>query len=95
MKTMYRPNWIGIPAERLEELDEYLAELAYRLGQKAILELQRRALESEDYLALQLGVCAPGAHPLKGSKRVTREIQDSPLFRSPTTSSSESESSRE
>lgn len=38
-ETEYDESWryeVGIPAERLEELDEYLAELAHRLGQKAI-----------------------------------------------------------
>ncbi len=46
-----------------------------------LLDLQRRALENEDYFALQLKVCAPAAYPLKGSPRVTREVHDYPLYR--------------
>lgn len=46
-----------------------------------LLDLQRRAMENEDYFALQLQVCAPGAYPLKGSQRVTSEIHEHPLYR--------------
>lgn len=46
-----------------------------------LLALMRRAMEDEDYFSLERAVCGPGAYPLKGSARVTREIHDSPLFR--------------
>jgi len=46
-----------------------------------LLDLQRRAIESEDYFALQLQVCSPGAYPLKGSQRVTSEIHEHALYR--------------
>lgn len=46
-----------------------------------LLELQRRAMEDEDYFSLQREVCGPGAYPLKGSERVTREVHDSTLYR--------------
>jgi len=46
-----------------------------------LLDLQRRAMENEDYFDLQLKLCAPGAYPLGESKRVTREIHESPLYR--------------
>jgi len=46
-----------------------------------LLDLMRRALENEDCFALALSVCGPGAYPLKGGARVTREIHDTPLFR--------------
>jgi excisionase family DNA binding protein len=45
-----------------------------------LLDLQRRAMEEEDYFDLERSVCGPGAYPLKGSLRVTREVHDSPLF---------------
>lgn len=58
------------------DLDELPKEdLAY------LLDLQRRAMESEDYFVLQREVCAAGAYPLKGSPRVTREVHASTLFR--------------
>jgi predicted DNA-binding protein (UPF0251 family) len=46
-----------------------------------LLDLQRRAMEDEDYFELERSVCGPGAYPLKGSPRVTREIHQTPLFR--------------
>lgn len=46
-----------------------------------LLDLMHRAMEGEDYFALERRVCGPDAYPLKGSQRVTREIHDSPLFR--------------
>jgi excisionase family DNA binding protein len=46
-----------------------------------LLDLMRRALEDEDYFELERRVCGVGAHPLKGSPRVTREIHDTALFR--------------
>ena len=46
-----------------------------------LLEFQRRAMEDQDYFSLELEVCGPGAYPLKGSPRVTREVHRSPLFR--------------
>src|SRR5438105_12256976 len=46
-----------------------------------LLDLQRRAMENEDYFDLERAICGKGAHPLKGSPRVTREIHDSLLFR--------------
>jgi len=46
-----------------------------------LLDLMHRAMEDEDYFALERRVCGPGAYPLKGSQRVTREIHASPLFR--------------
>lgn len=46
-----------------------------------LLTLMRRAMEDEDYFSLERAVCGPGAYPLKGSARVTREVHDSPLFR--------------
>ncbi len=46
-----------------------------------LLELQRRAMANEDYFDLQREVCAAGAYPLKGSRRVTRQIHVSPLYR--------------
>lgn len=46
-----------------------------------LLDLMRRALEDEDYFVLERCVCGPGAYPLKGSPRVTREIHGRPLFR--------------
>jgi excisionase family DNA binding protein len=45
-----------------------------------LLDLQRRAIEDEDYFAIERAVCGPGAYPLKGSARVTREIHCTPLF---------------
>lgn len=46
-----------------------------------LLELQRRAMEDEDYFDLERAVCAPGAYPLKGSSRVSSAIHRTPLFR--------------
>lgn len=46
-----------------------------------LLDLQRRAMENEDYFDLERAVCGPGAYPLKGSPRVTREVHRTPLFR--------------
>ncbi len=46
-----------------------------------LLDLQRRAMEDEDYFDLERFVCGPGAYPLKGSPRVTREVHRTPLFR--------------
>jgi hypothetical protein len=46
-----------------------------------LLDLMRRAMADEDYFALERSVCGPGAYPLKGAARVTREIHASPLFR--------------
>jgi excisionase family DNA binding protein len=46
-----------------------------------LLDLQRRAMEGEDYFDLERAVCGPGAYPLKGSPRVTREVHRTPLFR--------------
>ncbi len=46
-----------------------------------LLELQRRAMEGEDYFELEQVVCGTGAYPLKGSPRVTRAVHETPLFR--------------
>ena len=46
-----------------------------------LLNLMQRAMADEDYFNLERSVCGPGAYPLKGSPRVTREIHASPLFR--------------
>jgi excisionase family DNA binding protein len=46
-----------------------------------LLDLMRRTMLDEDYFSLERSVCGPGAHPLKDSPRVTREIHASPLFR--------------
>ncbi len=46
-----------------------------------LLDLQRRAMEDEDYFDLERSVCGPDAYPLKGSPRVTTEIHRTPLFR--------------
>lgn len=45
-----------------------------------LLDLSRRAME-EDYFSLERAVCGPGAYSLKGSRRVTREVHATPLFR--------------
>ena len=37
-----------------------------------LLDLQRRAMEDEDYFDLERAVCGPGAYPLKSSPRVAR-----------------------
>lgn len=46
-----------------------------------VVELQQRAREGEDYFSLDRKVRGPGAYPLKGNARITREVQGSPLFR--------------
>lgn len=46
-----------------------------------LLELQRRAMDDEDYFELERAVCGPGAYPLKESPRVTSEVHRTPLFR--------------
>lgn len=46
-----------------------------------LLDLQRRALEEEDYFDLERSVCGPGAYPLKGNPRVTATTHRSVLFR--------------
>ena len=46
-----------------------------------LLDLQRRAMEDEDYFDLERAVCGPGAYPLKDSPRVTREVHRTALFR--------------
>lgn len=46
-----------------------------------LLDLMRRAMNDEDYFDLERRVCGPGAYPLRGTPRVTREIHDSLLFR--------------
>lgn len=46
-----------------------------------ILSLYARALDNEDYFDLMREICGPGAYPLKGAPRVTREIHDSELYR--------------
>ncbi len=46
-----------------------------------LLALMRRAMEDEDYFSLERSVCGPDAYPLKGARRVTRNIHDSVLFR--------------
>lgn len=46
-----------------------------------LLDLMKRAVSDEDYFDLDRRVCGPGAFPLKGGPRVTREIHDSLLFR--------------
>jgi hypothetical protein len=53
-----------------------------REGVEYLLDLMRRAMSDEDYFDLERRVCGPGAYPLEGSARVTREIHDTPLFRS-------------
>jgi excisionase family DNA binding protein len=45
-----------------------------------LFALMQRAMEDQDYFSLERSVCGPGAYPLKGHARVTREIHDSPLF---------------
>jgi excisionase family DNA binding protein len=61
-----------------ETLD--LSEIS-REDMEFLLALMRRAMQDEDYFSLERAVCGPGAYPLKGSARVTREIHDSLLFR--------------
>jgi excisionase family DNA binding protein len=46
-----------------------------------LLDLMQRAMSDEDYFDLERRVCGQGAYPLKESRRVTREIHDTPLFR--------------
>ena len=46
-----------------------------------LLDLQRRAMEDEDYFDLERAVCGPGAYPLADSPRVTREVHRTALFR--------------
>ena len=46
-----------------------------------LLDLQRRAMDDEDYFELERAVCGPGAYPLKGSPRVTSAVHRTPLFR--------------
>jgi len=46
-----------------------------------LLDLQRRAMEEEDYFDLERAVCGPDAYPLKGGQRVTRDVRKTPLFR--------------
>lgn len=46
-----------------------------------LIDLQRRAMENEDYSDLERSVCGPGAYPLKGSPRVTSEVHRTALFR--------------
>jgi len=46
-----------------------------------LLDLQRRGVDDEDYFDLERSVCGPGAYPLKGGRRVTREVHRTPLFR--------------
>ena len=46
-----------------------------------LLDLQRRAMENEDYFQLERSICGPGAYPLKGSPRVTSKIHQTLLFR--------------
>jgi excisionase family DNA binding protein len=46
-----------------------------------LLDLQRRAMEGQDYFSLAFEVSGAGAYPLKGSPRVTRDVHESPLFR--------------
>jgi excisionase family DNA binding protein len=45
-----------------------------------LLDLMQRAMADQDYFDLERSVCGPGAYPLKGSPRVTREVHASPLF---------------
>ena len=72
-----------------------MAEMTYRLMKGEVvdignlpksdlaflLDLQRRAMEDEDYFELERSVCGPGAYPLKGGPRVTSKIHQTPLFR--------------
>jgi excisionase family DNA binding protein len=46
-----------------------------------LLDLQRRAIDGEDYFELELMVCSSGAYPLKGSPRVTSAVHATVLFR--------------
>ena len=46
-----------------------------------LLDLQRRAMEDENYFDLERAVCGPGAYPLQGSSRVTSAVHRTPLFR--------------
>lgn len=46
-----------------------------------LFELQRRAMQDDDYFELERSICGKGAYPLKGGPRVTREIHDSLLYR--------------
>lgn len=46
-----------------------------------LLDLQRRAMEDEDYFDLERAVCGPGAYPLKGVPRVTSAVHRTRLFR--------------
>ena len=52
-----------------------------RQDMEFLLGLMKRAMDDEDYFALERSVCGPGTYPLKGSARVTREIHETPLFR--------------
>jgi hypothetical protein len=46
-----------------------------------LLDLQRCAMEDQDYFKLERSVCGPGAYPLKGSPRVTSAVHSTALFR--------------
>lgn len=46
-----------------------------------LVDLQRRAMEGEEFFDLARSYCGTGAYPLKGSLRVTRAIHETPLFR--------------
>lgn len=46
-----------------------------------LVDLQRRAIDGEDYFELELLVCSSGAYPLKGSPRVTSAVHATVLFR--------------
>ena len=63
---------------RGEVLD--LSTLA-REDMEFLLDLMQRAMGDEDYFELERRVCSQGAYPLKSSRRVTREVHDTVLFR--------------
>jgi len=51
-----------------------------KTGLAFLLDFQRRAMDDDDYFDLERSVCGPGAFPLQGSPRVTREVRQTALF---------------
>lgn len=46
-----------------------------------LVDLSRRAVDDEDYATLAVAVKGRGAYPLRGGRWVTKEIQESDLYR--------------
>lgn len=72
---MTRLNYRLLDGEMVEIGRLPRQDLAY------LLDLQRRAMEEEDYFDLERSVCGPDAYPLKGASRVTSAVHQTPLFR--------------